>query len=84
MGLSLQSQETKKGEKKVEMKVEKMPAVPAIPSTEGNVCYGKNERNVMDFWQAKSERPTPVVICMHGGSWIGGNKSQGGKGVILD
>jgi hypothetical protein len=75
LGLSLQSQETKKDEKKVETKVKRKPAVPAIPPTHGNVSYGKNERNVMDFWQAKSEKPTPVVICIHGGSWIGGDKS---------
>src|SRR6202035_1050212 len=24
----------------------------------------------------KSEKPTPVVICIHGGSWIGGDKSS--------
>ena len=70
-GLSLQSQETKKDEKKVAKK----PAAPALPPTHGNVSYGKNDRNVMDFWQAKSEKPTPVVICIHGGSWINGDKS---------
>lgn len=75
VGPSLQSQETKKDVKKVETKVEKKPAQPALPPTHGNVSYGKNERNVMDFWQAKSEKPTPVVICIHGGSWIGGDKA---------
>lgn len=61
--------------KKVEVQVKKKPALPAIPPTHGNVSYGKNARNVMDFWQAKSQKPTPVVICIHGGSWIGGDKS---------
>lgn len=53
----------------------KLP-VPAIPMTHANVSYGKHERNVLDFWQAKSDRPTPVVVCIHGGSWIGGDKSS--------
>jgi hypothetical protein len=75
-GLSLQSQETKKDEKKVKTKGQKKPVVPAIAPTHANVSYGKNARNVMDFWQAKSETPTPVVICIHGGSWIGGDKSS--------
>src|SRR6185295_19793042 len=56
-------------------KVEKKPPMPSIPPTHGNVSYGKHERNVLDFWQAKSDKPTPVVICIHGGSWIGGDKA---------
>lgn len=65
MAMSLEAQETKK-------KAEKKPS---LAPTHGNVSYGKNARNVLDFWQAKSEKPTPVVICIHGGSWAGGDKS---------
>jgi hypothetical protein len=75
VGVSLQSRETKKDDKKVKTKVQNKPAAPPFPPTHANVSYGNNERNVMDFWQAKSEKPTPVVICIHGGSWIGGDKS---------
>jgi len=69
--LALQAQDAKQAEKKVEKK----PATPAIPPTHANVSYGKHERNVLDFWQAKSDKPTPVVICIHGGGWNGGDKS---------
>jgi acetyl esterase/lipase len=69
VAVNSQAQETRKAEKKVEKK-------PPIPPTHGNVSYGKHERNVLDFWQAKSDKPTPVVICIHGGSWIGGDKSN--------
>src|ERR1700733_2464867 len=30
----------------------------------------------IDFWQAKSDKPTPVVLMIHGGSWKGGDKSE--------
>lgn len=32
-----------------------------------NVPYGPHERNVLDFYQAKSETPTPLVVNIHGG-----------------
>ncbi|MDB4440288.1 alpha/beta hydrolase [bacterium] len=41
-----------------------------------DVRYGEQHRNVLDFWQAPSEEPTPVVISIHGGGWNGGNKAQ--------
>lgn len=40
------------------------------------VQYGKHRRNVLDFWQATSDKATPVVISIHGGGWNGGDKSQ--------
>jgi acetyl esterase/lipase len=57
------------------------PAAPAIPPTAANVPYGSLERQVLDFWQAKSDKPTPVVICIHGGGWNGGDKSGYANGV---
>jgi acetyl esterase len=42
--------------------------------TFANVHYGKHERQVLDFWKAESERPTPVVVYIHGGGFVGGNK----------
>src|SRR5215475_3779656 len=77
VAMSFQAQEAKKDEKKKEeKKAAKKPPVPAIPPTHGNVSYGKHERNVLDFWQAKSDKPTPVVVCIHGGGWNGGDKSS--------
>ena len=40
------------------------------------VSYGKHERNVLDFWQAKSKNPTPVAFVIHGGGWKGGSKER--------
>ena len=38
------------------------------------VKYGDHERQVLDFYKAKSEAPTPVVFHIHGGGWQGGDK----------
>lgn len=46
-----------------------------IAPTHGDVKYGPYERNVMDVWLAESERPTPVLVSIHGGGFRGGNKS---------
>ena len=41
-----------------------------------DVRYGDQHRNILDFWQAPTDKPTPVVISIHGGGWNGGNKAQ--------
>lgn len=39
-----------------------------------DVPYGAHPRQVLDFYQATSETPTPVVFYIHGGGWSGGDK----------
>ncbi len=39
-----------------------------------NVAYGKHPRQVLDFFPARSDKPTPVVFYIHGGGWQGGDK----------
>ncbi len=41
-----------------------------------DVQYGSHERNVLNFWKATSDKPTPVVVMIHGGGWRNGNKSE--------
>ncbi len=48
---------------------------PRIKPTEANVKYGPHERNVLDFWKSESDKPTPVLVSIHGGGFRGGNKS---------
>ncbi|MBK8979904.1 MAG: sulfatase-like hydrolase/transferase [Planctomycetes bacterium] len=50
------------------------PAVPAPTLSE--VAYGPHERNVLDFWRAGSESPSPVVMVIHGGGWRAGSKER--------
>ncbi|MCR9202154.1 MAG: sulfatase-like hydrolase/transferase [Planctomycetaceae bacterium] len=47
----------------------------SVPSpTITGVKYGDHNRHVIDFWQAESETPTPLVFVVHGGGWRGGSK----------
>ncbi len=41
-----------------------------------NERYGAHPSNTFDIWMAKSETPTPLVIYIHGGGFIGGDKSK--------
>jgi acetyl esterase/lipase len=40
-----------------------------------DVRYGPHARNVLDYWWAKSDRPTPVLVSIHGGGFLSGDKS---------
>lgn len=44
--------------------------------TLAEVAYGQHERHILDFWQAKSDKPTPLVFVIHGGGWTGGSKER--------
>lgn len=45
-----------------------------LKATHANVPYGKHERNVLDLYLAKSQKPTPLVIYIHGGGFRAGDK----------
>ena len=48
---------------------------PTLPKPDhADVRYGPDERNVLDVWLAKAEKPTPLVIYYHGGGFRGGDK----------
>jgi acetyl esterase len=51
---------------------------PVKPPTHRDVKYGHYDRNVMDVWLAESDKPTPVLVSIHGGGFRGGNKSVSG------
>jgi acetyl esterase/lipase len=50
--------------------------------THADVAYGEHARHKLDFWQAKSDTPTPIVVLIHGGGWSGGDKTNYGTGSI--
>ena len=56
----------------------KAAATPvSIPKpTLANVAYGPHKKQVLDFYKAESTTPTPVVIFIHAGAWLSGNKMK--------
>ena len=50
-------------------------AKPLAP-TYADVPYGPHERNVLDFWKAEGEGPRPLLVYIHGGGWVAGDKRQ--------
>lgn len=60
----------------------KPPAPSKLPPTVADLHYGPHERQVLDFWKAKSDKPTPLVLYIHGGGWQRGDKSGLGAAVV--
>ncbi len=53
------------------------PLPPALEQKLSDVSYGSHSRQKMDVYlPAGRDEHTPVVLAIHGGSWIGGDKSD--------
>ncbi|MCR9246411.1 MAG: membrane dipeptidase [bacterium] len=67
------------------------PVAPSLPGQQPNsdganqgavlrdVAYGPHERNRLDFWSAGGDEPRPLVIYIHGGGWVRGDKKSVGR-----
>ncbi|NNE92055.1 MAG: alpha/beta hydrolase [Verrucomicrobiales bacterium] len=73
-------------------KKKKAPAKPKTPApTHADVAYDEHKMTVLDFWKAEGDGPRPLLVYIHGGGWIGGDKKSGvpniefftGKGVSI-
>ncbi|MGI9470024.1 MAG: alpha/beta hydrolase [Rubripirellula sp.] len=42
--------------------------------TIADVAYGDHPKQVLHFWKAKSDTPTPLLFFIHGGGWQGGDR----------
>lgn len=51
---------------------------PAAKPTAANVSYGQHSKQVLDFYKAESDKPTPLLFFIHGGGWQGGSKDRVG------
>jgi acetyl esterase/lipase len=58
--------------------VAKATPVP-FPPTLANVPYGSHERQILDFYKAESDKPTPLLFFIHGGGWTHGDKNTVGN-----
>lgn len=57
---------------------------PRINPTMADVKYGPHARNVLDFYKAVSDRPTPVVLFIHGGGFRGGTNKKVNQGMLKE
>jgi acetyl esterase/lipase len=53
--------------------------IPGPAPTLANVPYGTHERQVLDFYKAESDQPTPLLFFIHGGGWVAGDKKNPGS-----
>ncbi len=49
---------------------------PPRKPTHADVHYGPDKMQVIDFWQAEGEGPRPLLVYIHGGGWVGGDKRR--------
>lgn len=59
---------------------------PKLKPDLANEHYGPHERHVLDFWKAKADKPTPLVVFIHGGGFRAGSKEgiSGSLFALLD
>jgi acetyl esterase/lipase len=60
----------------------KRAAGPEIKPDHADLSYGPHPNNKLDLWLAKSEGPTPLVVFIHGGGFVGGDKSSASGAAI--
>ncbi|MDB6120301.1 MAG: alpha/beta hydrolase fold protein, partial [Verrucomicrobiaceae bacterium] len=51
------------------------PVTYPIQPTMADVSYGPHSKQVMHFWKAESSKPTPLLFFIHGGGWMGGDRT---------
>ena len=62
----------------------KRAASPEIKPDHADLSYGPHPNNKLDLWLAKSESPTPLVIFIHGGGFVGGDKNSASAAAIQE
>ncbi len=49
----------------------------SLKPTAKDIAYANDHKaQLVDFYQAKSDEPTPVMVYIHGGGWRGGSKGR--------
>ena len=46
-----------------------------VEPTYNRVAYGPHQDMVLNFWKIDSKKPTPLLVHIHGGGWLGGKKN---------
>lgn len=57
---------------------------PLPNPTHYNVSYGPHHKQLIHFWKAPSDQPTPVLFFVHGGGWMNGGRLNGLSTMLED
>lgn len=57
-------------------------AAPPPTPTHADVVYGSHARNVLDLWLTPSDKPTPLLVYIHGGGFKSGDKRKFSASLI--
>ncbi|MEL7500141.1 MAG: alpha/beta hydrolase [Planctomycetota bacterium] len=68
-------EEAKAYKNKIQSERNKQPKVERKPDF-ADVSYGSDSKQRFDLWLADSKTTTPLLICIHGGGFKGGDKSK--------
>jgi acetyl esterase/lipase len=76
---------SKEPSKKAPSKKEPLKYANNVPKpTISDLPYGTHKRQVLDFWKAESDKPTPLILVIHGGGWKGGSKERLAPTILVD
>jgi acetyl esterase len=56
---------------------------PVLKPTQVDIAYGTHARHKLDLWLVERDGPAPLLICIHGGGFRAGDKSQYHRQVNL-
>lgn len=54
----------------------KAPRQYPVKPTVADLSYGPHAKQVLHFWKAESDKPTPLLFYVHGGGWTGGDRTS--------
>ncbi len=70
---------TQEEAKAFRMQLQAKKQMEELPApTHADVAYGPDPMNELDLWLVPSETPTPLLVHIHGGGFIGGDKIKSG------
>jgi len=47
-----------------------------VEPTHKHVSYGPHKDMKLNFWKIEAKEPTPLLVHIHGGGWLGGKKNE--------
>ena len=63
---------------------QRRPVGPRVQPTHADVSYGEHAQQTIDLYLAESDKPTPLVLYIHGGGFRGGSKRGVNPKPFLD